>query len=117
MDFIPESEDEVIREALSQKLDRPLANLSNNVWRDSSQTKYPTSSFHIGNSLRYKNEEYYDMMYLVDVNTNDPYSIKFIIKFLRVNTMLVTKEFLNSMNLPDIGSIKISSEDHLYTKI
>ena len=57
------------------------------------------------------------MVDLVDLNNNDLDSIKYMIRFLRVNTMLVTKEFLNSMNLPDIGSIKISSEDHLYTKI
>ena len=57
------------------------------------------------------------MVELEDVNKNDTDRIKYIIKFLIGNTMLVTKEFLNSMNLPDIGSIKISSEDHLYTKI
>ena len=47
------------------------------------------------------------------VNTNDPDSIKYIIKFLRVNPMLVTKDFLNSSNVPDIGSIPISSEDYI----
>ena len=47
------------------------------------------------------------------VNTNDPDSIKYIIKFLRVNTMLVTKDFLKSSNVPDIGSITISSEYYI----
>ena len=50
------------------------------------------------------------MVYMVDINTNDPYSIKYIIKFLRGNTMVVTKEFLKSRNVPDIGSITIYSE-------
>ena len=30
------------------------------------------------------------MVELVDVNTNDPYSIEYIMKFLRGNTMVVT---------------------------
>ena len=47
------------------------------------------------------------MVELVDVNKNDPDSIKYIIKFLRVNTIVVTKKFLNSRNVPDIGSIPI----------
>ena len=34
------------------------------------------------------------MVELADVNTNDPYSIKYIIKFLRGNKMVVAKEFL-----------------------
>ena len=50
-------------------------------------------------------------MELVDVNTNYPYIIKYIIEFLRVNTMLVTKDFLKSSNVPDIGSIPIYSEE------
>ena len=42
------------------------------------------------------------MVEVVDVNTNDPYNIKYIIKFLRLNTVVVTKKFLNSRNVPDI---------------
>ena len=55
MDFNPEAEDEVIREAVSHKLDRFLVNPSNKVWRDSTQNKAPTSTFQIGDSLIYKN--------------------------------------------------------------
>ena len=50
------------------------------------------------------------MVELVDVNTNYPNSIKYIIKLLIVNTMVVTKEFLKSRNVSDIGSIAIYSE-------
>ena len=53
-------------------------------------------------------------MELVDINTNDPDSIKYIIKFLRGNIMVVNKDILQSRNVPNIGSIPISSED--YTK-
>ena len=53
------------------------------------------------------------MVRLVDVNTNDPDSIKFIIKFLRGNTMVFTKELLKSRNVPDIGSITILSEEYI----
>ena len=42
------------------------------------------------------------MVDLVDVNTNDPDSIKYIIKFLRGDTMVVTKELLKSRNVPCI---------------
>ena len=52
------------------------------------------------------------MVELVDVNTNYPERIKYILKFLRGNTMLVT-EILMSMNVPDIGSIPISSDDYI----
>ena len=55
MDFNPEAEDEVIREAVSQKLDISLVKPREKVWRDSTQTKAPTSPFHIGDSLIYKN--------------------------------------------------------------
>ena len=51
------------------------------------------------------------MVELVDVNKNDPDSIKYINKFSRRNKMLVTKELIKSRNMPDIGSIQISSED------
>ena len=53
------------------------------------------------------------MVELVDINTNDPDSTNYSIKFLRGNTMLVTKDFLKSRNVPDIGYIPISSEDYI----
>ena len=53
------------------------------------------------------------MVELLDVNKNDPDSINYIIKFLRGNRMVVTKEFLKSSNVPDIGSIIISSEEYI----
>ena len=55
MNFTPEAEDEVIREAFSNKLDRPMVNPSTTTKRYSAQTKYPTSPFHIGEYLRYIN--------------------------------------------------------------
>ena len=51
MDFTQDVEDEVIMEAVSQKLDRTLVNPRNKVWRDSMKTKNPTYNFQIGNSL------------------------------------------------------------------
>ena len=103
MDFNPEAEDEVIREAVSHKLDRFLVKPSKKVWRYSTQTKSPTSPFQIGDSLIYKNEVHNEMVDLVDVNTNDPDSIKFIIKLLMVHTMVVMTELLKSRNVSDIG--------------
>ena len=50
---------------------------------------------------------------MVDVNKNDLDIIKYIINLLRGNKMVVTKEFLKSKNLPDIGSIPIYSEDYI----
>ena len=55
MNFTPEVEDEVIREVVSHKLDRPIVNPSNKVWRYSTQNKTPTSPFQIGDYLRYTN--------------------------------------------------------------
>ena len=49
----------------------------------------------------------------MDVNTNDPDNIHYSIKFFIVNTMAVTKEFLKSGNVPDIGSIPIFSEEYI----
>ena len=43
------------------------------------------------------------MVYLVGINTNDPDSTRYIIMFLRGNIIIVTKEFLKSGNVPDIG--------------
>ena len=72
MDFTPEAEDEVIREAVSHKLDRPIVYPSNKVWRDSSKTKATTSPFQIVDSLIYTNQGHNEMMELVGVNKNDP---------------------------------------------
>ena len=55
MDFTPYDEDEVTREAVSHKLDRPLVNPSNKFSIGSTQTKTPTSTFKIGEYLRYIN--------------------------------------------------------------
>ena len=49
---------------------------------------------------------------MVDVDTNAPDIIKWIIKFLR-GKMVVTKELLKSRKVSDIGSIPISSEEYL----
>ena len=99
MDFTPGFEDDVIREAVSHKLDRALVNPSNKVWGDSTQTKTPTSPFHIGDSLRYTNEGNNDIVNLVDRNTNDPDITNYITKFLRGNTMILTKDLLKSSNV------------------
>ena len=53
--FTPEVENDVIMEAVSHKLDIPIVNLSNKVWRDSTQTKTLTSPFQIGESIRLTN--------------------------------------------------------------
>ena len=49
----------------------------------------------------------------MDVNVNDPDSIKYIFNLFRLNTMVVTKYLLNSRNMPDIGSITISSDEYI----
>ena len=56
--FNPQTEDEIIREAVSHKLYIPKGNTSNKVRRESTQTKTPdpNSPFQIGDSLRYTNE-------------------------------------------------------------
>ena len=54
------------------------------------------------------------MVELVDINTNVTDSTKYIIKLLRGNKMIVTKEWLKSSNVTDIGSIPISPEDYIY---
>ena len=53
------------------------------------------------------------MVDLVDINTNYPDITYYIIKFLRENTMIVTKGFLKSRNVQDIGSIPIYSEYYI----
>ena len=90
-------------EAVSQKLDRTLVNPPKKFWRYSTQTKYPTSSLQIGESLRYKNEGHNDMVDMVGVNKNYPDSIKYIIKLLLGNKMIATKELLKPGDVPDIG--------------
>ena len=50
---------------------------------------------------------------LVDINTNDADITKYSIDFLKGDEMIVTKEFLKSMNVTDIGSIPIYSEDYI----
>ena len=49
----------------------------------------------------------------MEIKTNDPDSINYSTKFLRVNTMIVTKEFLKSSSFPDSESVIISSEDYI----
>ena len=73
------------------KIDIPIVNPSNKVWRDSTQTKTPTSPLHIGDSVRYTNEGHNYMVDMVDLNKNNPDSIKYSIKFLRGKEILVTK--------------------------
>ena len=53
-----------------------------------------------------------EQLYIVSggYKENYPDIIKYRIKFLRGNTITVTKEFLDLGNVPDIVSIKISSE-------
>ena len=51
---------------------------------------------------------------MVNINTNDPYSTNYNINFLIGKTIIVTKEFLKSGNVPDIGSNKISSENYIH---
>ena len=53
------------------------------------------------------------MVELVGINTNDPYSTKYRINLLIGIIMIVIKEFLQSRNVSDIGSISISSEDYI----
>ena len=68
MDFTTEAQYEVIREAVSQKLDRPIFNTSHKFWRDSTQTKYQNSLFHIDDYLRYTNQVNNYMVELMNVN-------------------------------------------------
>ena len=51
MEFNEEVEDEVIRDAVSHKLDRPIFDISNKFWIDITKTKTPTSPFQIGDSI------------------------------------------------------------------
>ena len=51
------------------------------------------------------------MVDMVDIRTNDPDINKYSIKLLIGNTIIITKEFLKSRNIPDIGYNPIYSED------
>ena len=77
------------------------------------ETKTPTSHFHIGDYLIYNNVGHNEMVELVDIHTNDNDIIKYRIKFLIGNKIILTEESLKSWNLPDIGSIPISSEYYI----
>ena len=68
----------------------PTCETSNQVWRDSTKTKTPTSPFQIGESLRYTNKEHTEMLDLVDINTNDPDRNNCRIKLFIRNTIIVT---------------------------
>ena len=50
---------------------------------------------------------------MVDINTNYHESTKYIINLLHGNIKVVTKYFLKSINVPDIASFIISSEDYI----
>ena len=53
------------------------------------------------------------MVPMVDVNNNYPDSTKYIIKFLREKKMILAKDFLKSINVPDIGYIPIYSKEYI----
>ena len=53
------------------------------------------------------------MVELLYINTNDADRTKYRIKLLIENTLIVTKEWLRSGNVPDIGYIIIYSEDYI----
>ena len=55
-EFIPEAVDEVIRKTVSHTLYIPLVNPSNKFWRESTQTKSPTSLFKLDNYKIYMNK-------------------------------------------------------------
>ena len=69
--------------------------------------------FQIGDSLRYTNYVHNEMGDLVNIKTNNPDNNKYSIKFLRGNTVMVTKESLKSRNVTDIVYIPISPEDYV----
>ena len=53
------------------------------------------------------------MVDLVDIKNNYHDITKYSIKFLRGNTMMITKDLLNSRNVPYIVYTPISSEDYI----
>ena len=113
MGFAREVEDEVIREAFLNKLDRPIVSQLNKVWRDSTQNKNPNLLFQIGEYIRYIDEGHNEILGLVYIKTNDHDITHCSIKLLRLNTITLTKEFLKSRNVPDIGSIPIYSKYYI----
>ena len=81
MNFTPEIQYDVIKEAVSHKFYRPQVNPT------------PNSSFHISDSLRYTNYGHNEMLDLMDIKTNYSDSNNYSTTFLRGNTMIVTKEW------------------------
>ena len=67
----------------------------------------------MGEYLRYTNEGNKEMVEMVHLNTNDSYIIKYIMKFLGISKMIVTKEQIKTSNVTDIVSIPISSDDYI----
>ena len=59
----------------------------------------------MGDYLIYNKEGHNEIVKLVYINTTDTDSKKYRIKLLRGNTRVVTKEFLKSRNVPDMGLI------------
>ena len=111
--FTPEADDEIIRDAVSNKLDRSLVNTQKeSLKRLNSKQKYNLTQSDF-DSLRYPNDRHNKMVDLVDINTNYPDSMKYIIVLSKRKTRIVTKEFLKSRNVTYIESIPIYSEDYI----
>ena len=53
------------------------------------------------------------MVVMLDINTNDPDNKRYSIKLLIGNMIIVTKGFLKSGDVPDIGSITIYLQDYI----
>ena len=76
--FTPEADDELIREAVSNKLDRYLVNTQKeSLERLNSKQKYNLTHSDF-DSLRYTNDRHNKMVVRVDINTNDLDSMKYI---------------------------------------
>ena len=54
------------------------------------------------------------MVHLVNKNKSDTDSINYIITFLRVNKMVVNKDFLMSRNVSYIETIPIFPEEYIH---
>ena len=48
------------------------------------------------------------MVGLLNINTTDPDRTNYIIMFLLGNTMIATKEFFKSRNVPEIGKLQFT---------
>ena len=103
MGYNQESEDGVIREAVSHKLEISLVKQSNKVWRVKKKSKNLTSHFQTGESIRYRKEGRNEMVELLKRYLNDLVSMNYTIKFLLCNKKIVIKEFLNPMNITNIS--------------